>query len=34
MVANGSGRLRPYIEFTWRVNQRVVARKRVEVYYD
>lgn len=34
MVALGSGRVSPYVEFSWRVNQRVVARKRVKVFYD
>jgi hypothetical protein len=34
MVADRAGRVRHYIEFTWRVNQHVVARKRVKVYYD
>jgi hypothetical protein len=34
MVAPGAGRVGPYVEFTWRVNQQVVARKRVKVFYD
>jgi hypothetical protein len=28
-----TGRGSPYVEFTWRVNQHVVARKRVKVFY-
>jgi hypothetical protein len=29
-----TGRARRYLEFTWRVDRRVVARKRVPIYYD
>jgi hypothetical protein len=26
------GRYRRYVEFTWRIDQRIVARKRIWVY--
>jgi hypothetical protein len=29
----GRGR-RPHLEFTWRVDRRIVARKRIRIYYD
>jgi hypothetical protein len=34
MVGFRAGRLRRYLEFTWRVDQRIVARKRIRVFYD
>jgi hypothetical protein len=28
------GRFRRYLEFTWRVEGRIVARKRIRIFYD
>jgi hypothetical protein len=34
MVGYRAGRVRRFLEFTWRVDRRVVARKRIRIFYD
>jgi hypothetical protein len=34
MAGFRAGRVRRYLEFTWRVDRRIVARKRIRIFYD
>jgi hypothetical protein len=34
IAGNRAGRVRRYLEFTWRADRRIVARKRIRIFYD
>jgi len=34
MAGYRAGRVRRFLEFTWRVDRRIVARKRIRIFYD
>jgi hypothetical protein len=33
-AGNRAGRVRRYLELTWRADRRIVARKRIRIFYD